>query len=117
MNIRILLIELFFFSLPFVMFGVYRLLVRDAEADGKKSWPISFLFILGAALAMAYWFYLVAVKEDRETNKCIEPARYENGVYVPATTYFCEKDLDSIGEALSDDPGGPSTPSEDSPEP
>lgn len=107
MNTRTLLLELFFFSLPFLAFGTYRVLVRDAETQGKKSWPISILFIIGLGFAAIFWVFII-LQEDRSTNKCIEKARIENGVLIPASTYECEKDIDTIGAPRSTDPGGSS---------
>ena len=35
-----LLFELFIFSLPFLVFGIYTLATRSAEEAGKRKWPI-----------------------------------------------------------------------------
>lgn len=105
MNPRTILIELIFFATPFIIFGVYRLMVRDAEEHGRKSWPISVLFMAGFVFAMVGWFGLV-MTQDRSENKCYEKAQVVDGKLVPGRTYACDKDLEGIGTPASSDPGG-----------
>lgn len=100
-----ILIQLFFFILPFLAFGFYRLLVADAEADGRKAWPVHMLFGVGAALAAAVWGLFI-LTEDRDREVCIIPARFEDGVLIPQQTIPCEQDVTGTGIPLSDDPGG-----------
>ena len=105
MNIRTVLIELFFFSLPFLMFGVYRLLVRDAEAQGKKAWPISILFIAGLSLAIVAWLFMI-FKQDRIDDRCNSRAVLVDGQIVREEISGCDKNLEEVGAARSSDPGG-----------
>ncbi|MEO1027570.1 MAG: hypothetical protein AAFX02_00800 [Pseudomonadota bacterium] len=106
MNARTILIELLFFATPFIIFGIYRLLVRDAEAHGKKSWPISVLFITGFLFALVGWITIILTQDDRQ-EVCYDGARrFVNGEFVEPKVVPCNRDLDSIGEALSTDPGG-----------
>ena len=46
-----ILFQLVLFTLPFILFGVYRLAIAEAEQEGRKPWPIRLLFGVGLALA------------------------------------------------------------------
>ncbi len=91
-----LLFELFVFSLPFMVFGIYTLATRSAEEAGKRKWPIQMLFAIGLTLATIAWFVLIAL-EPRERDTCVEPARYENGQLIPQRTYPCERHTEDVG--------------------
>lgn len=91
-----LLFELFIFSLPFLVFGLYLLATRSAEDAGKRKWPIQMLFLIGLGLATLAWFVLILL-EPRERNMCVEPARYENGQLIPARKYACERHPEDVG--------------------
>lgn len=91
-----ILIELFFFLTPFMVFGLYRLLMADAEADGRKAWPINTLFGLGAALAAGVWLFFI-LRENKERNVCYEPARFENGELIDARQVPCDQDVTQLG--------------------
>lgn len=108
---RTIVIQLTLFLLPFLGYAFYRLLLSDAEADGRKTWPISLLFGLGAALMLGGFAYL-ALTEERSPNMCHEPARYENGEIIPARSFPCERDLTNVGAPAGDFTG----PSETAPE-
>ncbi len=95
MAIRILF-EIGLFLLPFAVFGVYRMLTVGAEAEGRKTWPITSLFAVGAALAAGVWIYIV-VREDSDTAVCREPARFEDGVLIPAREYPCDPRIEDVG--------------------
>lgn len=56
------------FVLPFLLFGLYRLL-RDRKIGQK--WPLGVLFIAGAVLA-AQTFALAALEEPRLTHRAPE---------------------------------------------
>lgn len=101
-----LLMEVGIFLTPFILYGVYRLLVRDAQAEGRKTWPINTLFAIGAVLAIGLYIFL-ALREDKDRDLCYEPARFEDGHLVPAQTVPCERarDLTRLGEPTSDSPG------------
>ncbi|MEQ9505180.1 MAG: DUF6111 family protein [Hyphomonas sp.] len=91
-----LLIELFIFSLPFLVFGTFLLATQSAEDAGRRKWPVQMLFLIGIGLATAAWFIMIAL-EPRERGMCIEPARVENGVVVPARSYPCEHRPEDVG--------------------
>lgn len=91
-----LLFELFVFSLPFLVFGIYVLATRSAEEAGRRKWPVQMLFAIGLALATIAWFVMIAL-EPRERDMCVEPARYENGQLIPQRTYPCERHTEDVG--------------------
>jgi hypothetical protein len=96
--------EVFIFSIPFILFGLYVLATASAEAEGKRKWPIQILFLSGMALATITWFVLIAL-EKKERDVCHEPARFENGIIVPARDYPCEQNVRDVGVPLKKDPG------------
>ena len=81
-----LLFEVFVFSLPFLVFGIYLLATRSAEEAGQRKGPVQLLFAIGIALATIAWFVMIAL-EPRDRGMCIEPERVENGEIVPARSY------------------------------
>ncbi len=101
---RTVVIQLILFLLPFLAYAIYRLLVTDAEADGRKTWPINLLFGAGALLTLAGWAFM-ASQETKERDLCIEPPRYENGVLIPQRTVPCERDLTHVGAPKTETPG------------
>lgn len=101
---RTVVIQLILFLLPFLAYAVYRLLVTDAEAEGRKTWPINLLFGVGFVLALAGWAFM-ASQETKERNLCVEPPRYENGVLIPQRMVPCERDLTRVGAPTTETPG------------
>ena len=100
-----ILFQLVLFMLPFVMFGVYRLAIAEAQQDGRKPWPIRLLFGAGLALAVGSWLiFIVLDRGGRE--ECYRPTEIVNGVVIPGERYPCEKDLGAIGVPKTEDPGG-----------
>ena len=101
-----ILMEVGIFLTPFILYGVYRLLVRDAQVEGRKTWPINTLFAIGAVLAIGLYVFL-AMREEKDRDLCYEPARIEDGELVPARTVPCEqvRDLTRVGEPSSNRPG------------
>ncbi len=91
-----LLIELFIFSLPFLIFGTYLLATRSAEDAGRRKWPVQLLFAIGIGLATIAWFVMIAL-EPRDRGKCLEPERVENGIVIPARSYPCEHRPEDVG--------------------
>jgi len=91
-----LLIELFIFSLPFLVFGLFLLATQSAEDAGQRRWPVQLLFAVGIALATIAWFVMIAL-EPRDRGMCIEPERVENGVVIPARSYPCEHRPGDVG--------------------
>ena len=100
-----ILIQLFFFILPFAAYALYLLLIADAEADGRKSWPVNALFGAGAILTIGVWLFFV-FSEDKTRGVCHVPARLVDGVLVDAQKIPCEQDVTGLGVPLSADPGG-----------
>lgn len=89
-------IQIFFLMLPFLVYGVYRYLLVDAQNDGRKVWPINTLFITGAVISALVWVISV-LTEDRRRDVCRQPARMENGVLISSSTLPCEKDVTQVG--------------------
>lgn len=116
---RQFVISFVLFTLPFILYGIYRLLVTDAEVRGRKTWPLNLLFGSGIALAfVGYGVMLVmALTTERDRNTCYEPARFEDGVLIPARTVPCEKDLTGVGMPAREDPGGQASGVSGTPEP
>ena len=104
---RIVLMELAIFLSPFVAYGLYRLALQDAEAEGRKSWPINALFGTGLALAAIAWLFLI-LREDRDRNICREAPRFDpvTRELIPGREYECDADVESIGQGRRDDPPG-----------
>lgn len=100
-----ILFELFFFSIPFMVFGLYLLATASAEQEGRRKWPINILFLVGLGFAVA-GFFLMTFLEKREPELCQKPTRYVDGKLVPGEFYPCQHDLRDAGRAGSDDPGG-----------
>ena len=100
-----ILFQLVLFTLPFILFGVYRLAIAEAEQEGRKPWPIRLLFGVGLALAVGSWLiFIVLDRGGRE--ECYRPTQIIDGVVVPGERYPCEKDLGAIGLPKTEDPGG-----------
>jgi hypothetical protein len=100
-----ILFELFFFSIPFVVFGLYLLATATAEQEGRRKWPINMLFLIGLGFAVVA-FFAAALLDKREPELCQKPTRYVDGKLVPGEFYPCEHDLKDAGRAGSKDPGG-----------
>ena len=100
-----ILLQLVLFLLPFILFGVYRLAIAEAEQEGRKPWPIRLLFGAGLVLAVGSWLILILLDRGGR-EECYRPAEIVEGVVVPGETYPCEKDLGSIGLPRNDNPGG-----------
>lgn len=99
-----ILFQLFFFLLPFLAFGVYRVAVAEAELEGRKPWPIRWLFGIGAVLAVGSWLLFIFLDRG-EGNYCYTPTRIVDGELVEGQRYACDRDLSHIGEPKSEDPG------------
>ena len=91
-----LLFELFIFSLPFLVFGLYLLATQSAADAGQRKWPVQLLFATGLTLATIAWFVMIAL-EPRDRGMCIEPERVENDVLIPARSYPCEHRPQDVG--------------------
>ena len=103
--VRTVVIQLILFLLPFLAYAIYRLLLTDAEEDGRKTWPINALFGAGAVLAVTGWVAM-ALNSPSNPELCYEPPRTENGVVIPARSYPCERDLSTVGIQAGSPPEG-----------
>lgn len=99
-----ILFQVVLFTLPFILFGIYRLAIAEAEQEGRKPWPIRLLFSVGLALAVGSWLIFIFLDRGGR-EECYRPAQIVDGVVVPGERYPCEKDLGAIGIPRSDDPG------------
>ena len=99
------LFELIVFLMPFIGYGLYRLLSAEAREEGRKQWPIQMLFGIGAALAVLVWIILL-LSDDRSGKLCYEASRFENGELIPARTYECDRNVGNVGVPRTEDPGG-----------
>jgi len=82
--LRMTLIEIVLFSLPFSLFFLYRTFIlrhRMAEGDAFDPTPYHKLFILGGVLAFAGFLYLALHHKTYRDSEYI-PAHLENGKVV-----------------------------------
>ena len=100
-----ILTQLVLFALPFILFALYRLAITEAEQEGRKPWPIRFLFGAGLVLAVGSWIIFIFLDRGGR-EECYRPAQIVDGQVIPGERYACEKDLGSIGVPMTDDPGG-----------
>lgn len=83
-----LLLELLILVSPFAIFGLYRIAVAEATAEGRKPWPVQRLFIIGFVLAILAWVALMVLEERNPEG---------------------ERNVRNIGVPASNDPGGSPT--------
>lgn len=88
--------QLFIISLPFLVFGIYLLLIADAEQDGRRKWPIQTLFTVGFVLSALVW--LIAVLLEDRSNSCHQPAVFEDGKVVTIPSEDCERETAPFNE-------------------
>lgn len=100
-----ILLQLALFALPFILFGIYRLALTEAEQEGRKPWPIRVLFGTGLALGVGSWLALILLDRGGR-EECYRPAQIVDGVVVRGESYPCEKDLGAVGLPRDEDPGG-----------
>lgn len=101
-----IIFQLVLFLLPFLAYGVWRLARQEAIEEGRKPWPITILFAVGAALAVLAWIVLIFVdRGGRDT--CIQRAYTdpETGQIVKAREVPCEKHREDLGLPANSDPG------------
>ena len=102
-----ILTQLVLFLLPFILFGLYRVAIAEAQTEGRKPWPIRVLFGVGVVLAIGSWLVFIVI--DRGGGEECYRASYrdaETGEFIMGETYPCEKSLTQIGTPRSADPGG-----------
>lgn len=110
-----ILLELFIIATPFIVFGLYRAAISDAEVEGRKAWPIKMLFGVGVVLAVLAWFLLL-LRDDRSPEMCQGPSTLDpmSGKIIPGERYECGLTLvtpevtadpaDGIQELQEDEP-------------
>lgn len=102
-----ILIEILILLSPFAIYGLYRLAIEEAAAEGKKPWPIQRLFIIGFVLAIVAWLgFLIWDKSRSNTELCKGPSVLVDGKIRPGPEIPCPRDVKNIGIPASDDPGG-----------
>jgi len=53
---------------PFAIYWVYRLILRQCRSERRGAWPVTILFLTGAVLAIET-FALTALTEPRSTER------------------------------------------------
>lgn len=101
-----ILMEFAIFLSPWVAYGLYRLAISDAEAEGRKAWPINALFGTGLVLATLLWAFFI-FSEDRGRDICREPSSYDpvTQELIPGREYECERDVSTVGIPRTREPG------------
>lgn len=91
---RLVLFEISMLLTPFILFGVYRIAVKDAAVEGRKAWPINLLFGVGVVLAILAWVFFI-LRDERDTKVCTGPSSFDSatGKVVPGEEYPCDLDL------------------------
>lgn len=93
-----ILLQMVLFALPFILFGIYRIAITEAEQEGRKPWPIRALF--GAGLGMAIGGWLVLIVLDRiGGERCYQPADMIDGRIVPGEKIPCDTVPVTVDEA------------------
>lgn len=97
-----ILLQMVLFFLPFIMFGIYRIAITEAEQEGRKPWPIRALFGSGLGLALGSWLVLIVL--DRVGDEpCYKPSEIVDGEIVPAQKIECDAapvTVDEVTEPL-----------------
>jgi len=77
---RVILINLFLFLLPFILYGSYAYLVQKDKEPGKiwSAAPINGLFIAGAMLVIGTLLYFVSFQSG-DSDGQYKPAIYKDG--------------------------------------
>ncbi len=93
-----ILLQMVLFFLPFIMFGIYRIAIAEAEQEGRKPWPIRALFGAGLGLAIGGWLVLIVL--DRIGGEpCYQPAEIVDGEIMPAQRIPCDAVPVTVDEA------------------
>ena len=108
--LRMTLVEIFFFSLPFVLFFLYRaFIIRHRQADGEGFDPAPYhrLFIIGGVLALLGFLFLALNHETFREGEYI-PAHLENGKVVRGKFVETENKESPPETDLHNEPANPS---------
>ena len=102
-----ILIEILVLLSPFAIYGLYRMALSEAAADGKKPWPVQRLFIIGFVLAIVAWVALLAWDKTANSGEmCPGERTFVNGEIVQGPDVPCERNVQGIGVPATDNPGG-----------
>ncbi len=85
---RRILIELALFSIPFLVFFMYRAASKDLSV--KDRWPLTWLIIVGGVFAVG-GMLIKAITAPSDKGLCFQAARYENRVFIPAEKVPCDQ--------------------------
>ncbi|ACT58431.1 hypothetical protein [Hirschia baltica] len=85
---RRILIEFALFSIPFLIFFMYR--AASTNMSVKDRWPLLWLVIAGGVLAGGGLF-IKAMLYPSDKGLCFQAARYENRVFIPAKKVPCDQ--------------------------
>ncbi|MFC7291357.1 DUF6111 family protein [Hirschia litorea] len=85
---RRILIELALFSIPFLVFFMYRAASKDLSI--KDRWPLTGLIVVGGVLAVG-GMLIKAITAPSDKGLCFQAARYENRVFIPAAKVPCDQ--------------------------
>ena len=102
------LFQLLILLAPFAIYGLYRIALAEAAAEGKKPWPVQRLFLIGfvlTTLALIASYFL-------DERVCREESRMIDGQIVQGKVVPCERDVKDIGIPGNQDPGGRETDDE-----
>jgi hypothetical protein len=80
--IRIVLIRLLLFAVPFAIYGAYLLLARARSIVPQHDTPWTYLFIAGLSLVVVSFIY-VGLTEGETTKGRYVPPHVVNGKVVP----------------------------------
>lgn len=93
---------------PFAIYGLYRIALAEAAAEGKKPWPVQRLFLIGFVLTSLAFVGSYFFNE----RVCREESRMIDGKIVQGEIIPCKRDVSDIGIPANDDPGARSAPDE-----
>ena len=102
------LFQLLILLAPFAIYGLYRIALAEAAAEGKKPWPVQRLFLIGFVLTSLAFFASYFFNE----RVCREESRMVDGQIVQGDIIPCERNVDRIGIPANDDPGARDTEEE-----
>ncbi len=113
--LRMTLLEIFLFSLPFSLFFLYRTFIlrhRRAEGEAFDPAPYHQLFILGGVLAFSAFLFLALNHKNFREGEYI-PAHLENGKVIRGTFITTPKTSESPGDNEDNEPAKPSEQNND----
>lgn len=95
---RRILIELALFSIPFLVFFMYRAASKDLSV--KDRWPLMWLVIAGGVFAGG-GLALKALMHPSDKGLCLQASRYENRVFIPAEKVPCDEVITPVSRGAT----------------